>query len=720
MDTSMRQKVAATAAHLLGAGIVADMGMGSGTGSHALASLYPALTVVGVDVSATMVALARERYDDGNLRLVCADIASHVCRPGALDGIFDSSVLHHVTSFSGYDREAAVRCLEVQASELKEHATLVVRDFVDPGPGDVLLDLPTGDGDAGDDPRSCSTAALFERFAREFRKLGPSPGFRYEVVEATDGPPVRDGFRRYRVTRTIAVEFVLRKDYRADWDKEVLEEYTYLTQERFEEVFARLGLRILASSPIRNPWILRHRFHGRFEMRDLDRQLLDDPPTNYLIAGEKVPPGDGVRFTEAGLAAPGFLRLDHYRDRRNGRVRDLVRRPHPTVDILPWFEMDGDVYVLARRGYPRPILRCGAPDALPLDGSRPAEYVTEPLNVLQQDQPLGRTVEQALLRYAGVEARRIRGVSEGRHYYPSPGGIEEEVRSVFVEIEPVFVQGRIEGGSGFRTSGLVRAIEAQQVLRAAQVGALPDGRIEINVYALLLRLGRDPGPWIGEAIALSASPEAKLPPNATAVRQLVQGSPRRAFEAAQPDESPGFLDLRGSVFEERAADGSVVARQALEFVLPRNLSLNTVAVTPLRRHGDEVWLGVDDDDLPAAQSFSGVSRLAVAPAWRLPRDVTSLTPARNWIVARLQSEYGARAAGVWELGGRYHPSPGLTPEVVHPLAVEVSNESGGARNLCWVPLREAVRHADELRDGHLLILALRAAHALGLLDSAPS
>ena len=41
MDASMRQKVALTAAHLLCTGRVADMGMGSGSGSHALAALYP-------------------------------------------------------------------------------------------------------------------------------------------------------------------------------------------------------------------------------------------------------------------------------------------------------------------------------------------------------------------------------------------------------------------------------------------------------------------------------------------------------------------------------------------------------------------------------------------------------------------------------------------------------------------------------------------------------
>ena len=96
MDASMRQKVAVLAAHVLGRGKVADMGMGSGTGSEALASLYPELHVVGVDLDPVMVERARARFDRDNLSFVVGDIAEPVFEPGSLDGIFDSSVLHHV------------------------------------------------------------------------------------------------------------------------------------------------------------------------------------------------------------------------------------------------------------------------------------------------------------------------------------------------------------------------------------------------------------------------------------------------------------------------------------------------------------------------------------------------------------------------------------------------------------------------------------------------
>ncbi len=706
MDASMRQKVALTAAHFLGAGVVADMGMGSGAGSRALAALYPGLDVVGVDVNPAMVGIAREQHRAPNLAFMCGDIAAHCFRPESLDGIFDSSVLHHVTTFSGYDHQAAAHCLEVQVAELKPGGVLVIRDFVAPEPGEVLLELPETDGDAGDDPRACSTAALFRRFAREFRRLHASPGFAYRETECP-----RAGWTRFEVGHRMAVEFVLRKDYRQDWAAEVLEEYTYFTQREFEAVCARLGLRLLASTPLWNPWIVRHRYRHRFEIRGLDGAALEPPPTNILVAAEKVPPGAGVTFTEEATTAPSFLRLDHYRDRRTGALRDLVRRPHPTIDVLPWFTREDDVYVLARRSYPRPILCAEPRGTTAVDASRAPGYVTEPLNVLLEDQPLGRTVETALDRLAGIPAAAIHGMGPGIHYYPSPGGIEEEVRSVLVEIEPVFVERRIENLSGFTTSGVVRALEARQLLRAAQVGALPDARLEINVYALLRRLGVTRGPWIGEAPEIpsnDAGPEASLDAPRT----------RRVFEPAGSGESAGFLDLHAATFAERDASGSVVARRVLEWVVPRTLSTNTVTVAPLRRHDDRVLVGIDDDDLPAAQAFGGCSDILVAPAWRLPKTVCGRSQLRAWVRERLAREYGLETGEIWELGGRYHPSAGLTPEVVHPLAVEARGERPAPRRLTWVALPELVRDLARLRDGHLLVLALRAAHALSRADAA--
>jgi SAM-dependent methyltransferase len=715
MDASMKQKIALTAAHLLNTGRVADMGMGSGSGSEALASLYPSLDVIGVDINPTMVELASTKFALPNLSFVTGDIAARCFDDASLDGIFDSSVLHHVTTFNGYDHEAAGRALEVQSRQLRDHGVLIVRDFVDPGKGDVLLDVRGDDGDDSDDPARCSSAALLRRFAREFRPLAAppmAPGFALDQRPESPGIPLQPGFRRFALTLKLATEFILRKDYRADWATEVLEEYLYYTQTEFETNFTRLGLRLLASAPIRNHWIVRNRFEGKLELRDATGTPLEFPPTNYLVVGEKVPAGEGVRFEEAGPAAPlGFLSMEQWRNAKSGRVMDLVARPHPTIDVIPWFRSGGDVQVLARRSYPRPILRSAQRGTIPIDGARAIDYVTEPLTLLQGDEPLGASVEKALSRFAAIDAAKIRGMQPGSTYYPSPGGIREEVRSVFVEIEPVDVYRPLASLSGFSTSGVVRAIDAQQLLRAAQVGGLPVARLEMNVHELLVRLGIPHGDWIGDSIVLGSSAS----PSVASVGALRARGARRLFSRAAASASSGFLVIECSRFVELDASGSPLFERPLEFVVPRTLSANSAATALLRRSGDDVLIAVDDDDLPAAQAFDGNSGLLVAPAWRLPFSVSSLSAMKGWLRERIDVEYGLRATRAWELGGRYHPTPGLTPEAVYPLAFEVDELRPPPPNLHWVRLRELIAEESAMLDGHLRVVAFRAAHALGLL-----
>lgn len=697
----MQQKVALTAAHMLGVGRIADMGMGSGTGSEALAALYPGLHVTGVDVSEEMVELARERFELRNLDFELGDIAKPVFEDASLHGILNSSVLHHVTSFGEYDHDAAGRALAAQVPQLADHGVLIVRDFLDPGSQPVWLELATDDGDDSDDPRACSCAALLRRFAREFRSLHAEPGFPLEDL----GSPA-PGWHRFGLDHRMAVEFILRKDYRRDWESEVKEEYTYFTQDRFEACYAALGLRVLASSPIYNPWIVRNRYVDKFRLTTPQGEAIELPATNYVIVGERVPGGVGVRMQPAASQdAMGFLQLSHYRH-ENGDVMDLVSRPNLTVDAIPWFEDEDELFVLARMSYPRPVLAAAATAAL--DGSTAPGWITEPLTLLANDAPLGQTIERALEERAGVDIENIVSMEPGTTVLPSPGGLREEVRSVLVRIQPQYAQVDVPDVSGFSTSGRVGALEARQLLRAAQVGGLPDARLELNVYDLLRRRGRDPGPWIGDTLSLT---ERSTLPGAGPIDALKRPS-RRVFSRARADESRGFLSLKCQTFEELDCNGNVVATRDLEYVVPKPLSARTVSTALLRRMDGKVYIGLDDDDLPAAQCIRGNSELWVAPAWRLPHEVTGRSQGVAFVRERLRTEYGVSIEDSAWLGGRYHPSTGATPEVVHPLAVDVASVNPGHRDLTWVPLQALLEAPQWLADGHLRIAVERCAHLL--------
>ena len=509
----------------------------------------------------------------------------------------------------------------------------------------------------------------------------------------------------------MATELVLRKDYRSSWDVEVQEEYCFATQAEMESTCQGLGLRVLASTPIRNPWIVKNRFVGQVALWNLEGTPRDWPATNYVIVGQKVPSHEGVEIVATTTVPPiGYVEVAAYERIDTGKVYDVARRPGMVVDVLPWFERDGAVHVLARRSYPRPVLAVQPQPSV--DGATPVTYVTEPLNVEQRDFPIGQTVEDMLVGLEGLDRDGIQALEAGPEYYPSPGGIQEQVRSMFVRVSPVNVHEPLTNLSGFSTSGVIRAIEARQLLRAAQVGALPDARLELNVYELLLRRGRSVGDWIGDTLAGDDLPDlAELA--VASVEQLARRPRRRRFRPA--DGPAGFLDVRTHELEERNAAGEVVARGVRELVVPTRLSINTVAVAPLCRHRGKIHLGIDDDDLPASQCFDGHSELLVVPAWRLPVAVVGIQSSRAFVVERLATEHGLRIGRLAELGGRYHPSAGITPEVAFPLAAEVHDVSDAPRPLTWVALDELVEDRRLLLDGHLRILALRAAHAMEIL-----
>lgn len=817
MDKSMQQKVALTTAYFPVRGTLADMGCGSGAGSHDLACLHDGLHVIGVDVAPESVAYAQANYRRPNLEYRLGDIAEPIFEPDSLDGVLNSSVFHHLTSFNGFSLDPVRRALLHQTAALRPGGVLIIRDFVVPrGDHDVLLDLPTRDGIAPGqtDPQlhgdiaSLCTAALFERFALDFRSSqNPTGNVPYQRLGS-----VRPGWQRYRVSHRAAAEFVLRKDYRSDWAAECREEYTYFSQADFERELAAHDLRIALSLELRNPWIVENRFRGRFFLYDLDEKPLPYPPTNYLIVGEKVRRGQGIGFVLRsddldrpaepsrddrghagdGSRAPRFLRLSHHQHRETGRCFELVERPHPVVDLIPFFEQHGRLFVLGRQGYPRPLLhaahhgRPGQPggeasadfpwSSPNLDGARVAGYLTEPLTAMLSDAAELSTQDEipAALQHSlaalwrtrvGLPERWIQRTLPGLRYFTSPGGLNERVSSVFIELAfsvedlgkdglPVLPD-TAPNSTHFAGAGRVRPLLATQLLRAAQVGGLLDARLELNAYELLQRdrppllstgnsiaptadklpLAARLGPWIGAEIALRVQArsagvdrallraesepqpdddiQAVLRPQARAVFV-----PTEASAASAQQHRASFLRIERLHIAEHAADGQIVARDQLECALPGPTSCNTLSVFPVLRVGptpDDVFVGIEGRDLPAPQAFSGSSRFATNPAWRLPRSIADLTAAEAWLSLQLRLQFGLRTLRSWPLGGKYYPAVGATPEQVYPLLAEVDAGSVADSSLSFIPLRELWRRRALIEDGHLRIGMWRLVHALSVL-----
>ena len=713
MDASMQQKVALTTAHFPVRGRIADMGSGSGRGTYDLACLYGGLELVGVDINPVSVERAAREFQRPNLSYVVGDITEMVFPPESLDGVLNSSVLHHVTSFNDFDVGRVHATLDKQVAQLKTGGVIIIRDFVIPdGPERVHLDLPAADGSETGAVAELSTAALFELFAREWR----SSVNRDAPVPFTRMKSPRAGFLRYEVPLRAAAEFVLRKDYRADWATEVLEEYTYLSQSQFEESFRSLGLRIVTSRPLWNPWIVQNRFEGKFQLSNLSGAPLPFPPTNYLIVGEKVRAGSGVELVERQsrtLSAPTFLSLKGYRHKESGQVMELAERPYQTIDVLPWFETAGQLFVVAKKDFPRPIINA-SPDRPRLDSAHHSGYVTEPISaIVDAAGDEEKEVHRVLRERAGFNAEEIVRLDSRFSYFTSPGGVNELVASRLVEVRPRQTDLSFPNYTPFTDAGTVRELDAAQVLRACHVGGMFDARLEINIYHLLRQLSRGCGPWIGAPIALSVQPHAFTPSDSA---QVLAPPTRAAFGRPTPLPRPQFLSLCEGSFVEQDRVGTTLAEARFEYVHPNRLSNNTLVALLAFRTAQGVFVGVEHRDLPAVQSFSGSSTMAAAPAWRLPPSVTHLSEVPHYLQGALREDFDLDARRVWELGGAYLPTSGVTPEVVYPFAVEVNADECAGAGLQFVLLNELTAQSWLLQDAHLLVATYRLAHALGVLS----
>lgn len=667
--------------------VLVDVGMASGTSTAILAGLFPDLQVIGVDINPKMVEIARKQYQLPNLSFRMDDgEALDSFEKDSVDGFFNCSAIHHITSYNGYDTNRALNTLRRQSELLKERGILVVRDFVKPEEKEVILELSaTGGGNVPSD------SDLLLLFAKTARSLAPAieQGFPVEELE-----PQKEGKRRFRLFYTDAVEFIRRKDYYGNWDIELQEEYGYLTQREFEDLFRSLGLRIILSAPIYNPWIIENRYKGRFVLYDLSGKEIGFPPTNYLIAGEKVSTGKDIRLVRhLPLLETPYLNFVSFRHKETGQIYDIVKRPEQVTDFLLYSREGNRLTVLARHGYPRPLanFRTGL---TVIDGKYFGGYIPEGLAIGTTD-----NIEQQLKERFGIGEEQYAGIEQSLSYYTSPAGICEKVNAFLVALKekPDCVFPLRNGIPGFQDFGSLQPYDAAQLLNTAQTGALAEARLELNIYRLFQLYLISLPKWLGEKITVKE--ETSL--STVTLPDLL----KRHTELFIQSENPaGFLSVGRAHFMETGAWNSKVA---LEYVYPASFSANTLITFPVCRVSGHIFVGLEVRDLPVPQLFGGNSSLITVPAWRLLKEIGDFSA-----LYRYMEELKIGRSSViryFRLGEKYFPSVGITPEQVYPYVVWLNEPDD---SLAWVDLEELYTHAGQLEDAHLLICLYRLKHAL--------
>lgn len=712
MDVTMIQKLAFASAHFQlhdGARIL-DIGCARGNGSYHIAALNPRLQVIGLDYDQSFIDEARATYKLPNLSFVRGDARNLDLGSQLFDAIFNSSVMHEIYSFSNYADEALTQALKSQLAHLRPGGTILLRDFMRAASPEamVYMDLLSGVS-TGSDPASLSYADLLRLYSRIADSLKPEElrGFFMEEIGT-----LPDGWERFYLPHDRADEFIWRKEYRDRFEIEAREKYAPLTARQYREIPESLGARAVYTAPYHNPWIAKHWYEGKVRLFDEALRPLPLPPSNYIALIRKLEEGESMRVREHRAAArkPGYLKLEHFRNSATGGLYDLVSRPGDVYDVIPYgTDGRGHTVVYAKSGYPRPIPNIHPRQMSPnLDGKSWSGHMVEPLAVANEKGSAGDAVRRLLQERTAFDPGAIGPFSEGLTYYTAPADVNEKVSSVFVPVKDAAYEAGLKGKfSGFGADGSVRAFEIQDLLRGVQVGMLPEARLEMNIYALMRKLGVTPENWIGDSYRIT---EAQIPAVADLETLLAPGG--KAFDAVNTPAS--WLKVQRSVFVDEAAGKKVLATQELEFAVPANkageadISTNSVMAIPLVKDSrtGEILMGVQARDFPSVQAQDGQSRLLTVPGFRLPSSVRTLGGAQGFLAEQFP---GAQAA---PLGEGYFPSMGILPNRVFPYIV--TGAIGQSPHCAFVPLRDLFDAIPRLHDAHLILAVCRSVHALGL------
>ncbi len=290
MDAALKAKAASIMPYfgdVSDKSIIVDVGSGTGQLAEYISRELHSSNVYAVDFSHDMLALAAANLNKINLVHDDATRLDKIPNESA-DIIYHGTVGHEIQTFRG--ESGLHESLQASFRSLKPGGREIWRDFVKPPEGDVYLEILINDGvdtvkeatqNGFLDYSLLSTRALFDCFYRQFKG---GNAFTYENV-------TQDGHNLIKLPAKYAQEFILRKDYTANWRQEIEEEYTYWTQDEAKLAFENTGFTSVKVINDDNEYIRKNRLTDKVVLYTDDGSGLKpiEFPTHMVIVGQKEP-----------------------------------------------------------------------------------------------------------------------------------------------------------------------------------------------------------------------------------------------------------------------------------------------------------------------------------------------------------------------------------------------------------------------------------------------
>ena len=716
VDPATIRKAWFTLSHLMlndGAHIV-DMGCDDGAMSYAMATINPRIKVTAVDKDRRKIARARETFKLDNLTFKTGDAVLERFKDSSVDAIINSFVLHEIYSGYRYNETIVSRTLEKQVKALKTDGVMFIRDYARPSPGEFVTLEIKDQPSLGEDTEDLSEADLLIWYS-EHAQPRQDPGCRGFFLEEL--PARFPGTRLFRLPYKWAYEFIMRKDNRDRWETELAMDYTFFTKREFRKEMKGLAARVEYSTPHWDEDYIKDNFKGHFRLFDDNGKNLGFPETSYILVARKIGERRSLQIEERRPSPnhKNSLEIRTLRNEKTGALVDTVSRGMDACEVIPYRISDeGRLNIILHEGMARGIGNAVARSGRNVDGRRWSGHMVEPISVsheaiVDMKDFSHKSAELFARDHLGLTPTEDAFLEQGPDYYPAPDYIEEHIHTYFLEVESPgekYEPRNFFGSAAtFQAKGRIREFDAQNVLDAITVGAIPNSRLELQILSLFNRLQIPVETWTRKNIAFEIQDvTAKVDVRKFTAFMKV---PDKRFKQIRGSTAGQLRPIHSTFVEEGHSQGSITGLSSgdVDFVIKDSESVNTAVVIPLTKDAKQnLHAGFLMEHLPVPQRYEGNGATFSAPSFNIPPEVSTMEEMQRWLAEQL----GVLPDMVFSMGESYYSHIGMTPQRVYPFGLAIPPGNPDASEFTFIPLDQMRKLWGSIRkDTHFMTVMAR-------------